>query len=85
MQGAWIAAAIGLMALIVVLPIPLGNLLPLLAMMLIGLAFVMLMKIFGAGTAVVLSARNWNCNKNGPVSRAEFVSSFCPIELSVNA
>lgn len=39
MQGAWIAAAIGLMALIVVLPVPLGNLLPPLAMMLIGLAF----------------------------------------------
>lgn len=39
------------------------------------------MKILGAGTEVVLSAPNWNCNKNGPVSRAEFVSSFCPIEL----
>jgi hypothetical protein len=43
------AAAIGLMACIVVLPIPFGNLLPALAMMLIGLGLV-----FRDGVAVVL-------------------------------
>ena len=43
------AAAIGLMAFIVVLPIPFGNLLPALAMMLIGLGLV-----FRDGVAVVL-------------------------------
>ncbi|WP_439536527.1 exopolysaccharide biosynthesis protein [Methyloversatilis sp.] len=43
------AAAIGLMALIVVLPIPFGNVLPALALMLIGLGLV-----FRDGVAVVL-------------------------------
>lgn len=45
----WTAAAVGLMAFIVVLPIPFGNLLPALAMMLIGLGLV-----FRDGVAVVL-------------------------------
>ncbi len=45
----WTAVAIGLMAVIVVLPIPFGNLLPALAMMLIGLGLV-----FSDGVAVVL-------------------------------
>ncbi|MEO8311624.1 MAG: exopolysaccharide biosynthesis protein [Caldimonas sp.] len=36
----WIAATVGLMALIVVLPIPFGNMLPALAMMFIGLGLV---------------------------------------------
>ena len=45
----WTAAAIGLMAFIVVLPIPFGNLLPALAIMLIGLGLV-----FRDGLAVVL-------------------------------
>ena len=44
----WNAAAIGLMAVIVVLPIPFGNLLPALAMMLIGLGLV-----FRDGVAVL--------------------------------
>jgi hypothetical protein len=48
-RRSWTAAAIGLMAFIVVLPIPLGNLLPALAMMLIGLGLV-----FRDGVAVVL-------------------------------
>ena len=45
----WTAAAIGLMALIVVMPIPFGNVLPALALMLIGLGLV-----FRDGVAVVL-------------------------------
>jgi hypothetical protein len=48
-RRSWTAAAIGLMAFIVVLPIPFGNLLPALAMMLIGLGL-----IFRDGIAVVL-------------------------------
>jgi len=47
-RRSWTAAAIGLMAVIVVLPIPFGNLLPALAMMLIGLGLV-----FRDGVAVV--------------------------------
>jgi hypothetical protein len=47
--GSWTAAAIGLMALIVVMPIPFGNVLPALALMLIGLGLV-----FRDGVAVVL-------------------------------
>lgn len=45
----WTAAAIGLMALIVVMPIPFGNVLPALALILIGLGLVFL-----DGVAVVL-------------------------------
>ena len=48
-RRSWTAAAIGLMAFIVMLPIPFGNLLPALAMMLIGLGLV-----FRDGVAVVL-------------------------------
>jgi hypothetical protein len=48
-KRSWTAAAIGLMSVIVVLPIPFGNLLPALAMMLIGLGLV-----FRDGVAVVL-------------------------------
>lgn len=48
-RRSWTAAAIGLMAVIVVLPIPFGNLLPALAMMLIGLGLV-----FRDGVAVLL-------------------------------
>jgi len=48
-RRSWTAAAIGLMAFIVILPIPFGNLLPALAMMLIGLGLV-----FRDGVAVVL-------------------------------
>ncbi len=44
----WTAAAVGLMAVIVVLPIPFGNVLPALAMMLIGLGLV-----FRDGVAVL--------------------------------
>lgn len=47
-RRSWTAAAIGLMAFIVVLPIPFGNLLPAVAMMLIGLGLV-----FRDGIAVV--------------------------------
>ena len=47
-RRSWTAVAIGLMAVIVVLPIPFGNLLPALAMMLIGLGLV-----FRDGVAVV--------------------------------
>ncbi len=45
----WTAATVGLMALIVVMPIPFGNLLPAVALMLIGLGLV-----FRDGVAVVL-------------------------------
>jgi len=48
-RQSWTAAAIGLMGAIVVLPIPFGNLLPALAVMLIGLGLV-----FRDGVAVVL-------------------------------
>jgi len=48
-RRSWTAAAIGLMAFIVMLPIPFGNLLPSLALMLIGLGLV-----FHDGLAVVL-------------------------------
>ena len=48
-RRSWTAVAIGLMAVIVVLPIPFGNLLPALALMLIGLGLV-----FRDGVAVVL-------------------------------
>ena len=47
-RRSWNAAAIGLMAVIVVLPIPFGNVLPALAMMLIGLGLV-----FRDGVAVL--------------------------------
>ena len=49
-RRSWTAAAVGLMAVIVVLPIPFGNVLPALAMMLIGLGLV-----FRDGVAVVLA------------------------------
>ena len=48
-RRSWTAAAIGLMAVIVVLPIPFGNVLPALAMMFIGLGLV-----FRDGVAVLL-------------------------------
>lgn len=48
-KRSWTAAAIGLMALIVVLPIPFGNVLPSIALMLIGLGLV-----FRDGVAIVL-------------------------------
>lgn len=48
-RRSWTAAAIGLMAFIVVMPIPFGNVLPALALMLIGLGLV-----FRDGVAVVL-------------------------------
>ncbi len=48
-RRSWTAVAIGLMAFIIVLPIPFGNLLPALAMVLIGLGMV-----FGDGVAIVL-------------------------------
>ena len=48
-KRSWTAAAIGLMALIVVMPIPFGNVLPALSLMLIGLGLV-----FRDGVAVVL-------------------------------
>jgi hypothetical protein len=48
-RRSWTAAAFGLMAFIVVMPIPFGNLLPALALMLIGLGLV-----FRDGVAVVL-------------------------------
>lgn len=48
-QRSWIAATVALMAIIIVLPIPLGNVLPALAMMLIGLGLV-----FRDGVAIVL-------------------------------
>jgi len=48
-RRSWTAAAIGLMALIVVLPIPFGNVLPALATMLIGLGLV-----FRDGVAMAL-------------------------------
>jgi hypothetical protein len=48
-ERSWTAAAIGLMAVIVVMPIPFGNVLPALALMLIGLGLV-----FRDGVAVVL-------------------------------
>jgi hypothetical protein len=48
-KQSWTAAAIGVMAVIVVLPIPFGNVLPALAMMLIGLGLV-----FRDGVAVLL-------------------------------
>jgi hypothetical protein len=48
-RRSWTAAAIGLMALIVVMPIPFGNMLPALALMLIGLGLV-----FRDGVALVL-------------------------------
>lgn len=48
-RRSWTAAAVGLMAVIVLLPIPFGNVLPALAMMLIGLGLV-----FRDGVAVVL-------------------------------
>ncbi|MBC7942094.1 MAG: exopolysaccharide biosynthesis protein [Chitinophagaceae bacterium] len=48
-RRSWTAAAVGLMAVIVVLPIPFGNVLPALAIMLIGLGLV-----FRDGAAVLL-------------------------------
>ena len=48
-RRSWTAAAVGLMACIVVLPIPFGNVLPALALMFIGLGLV-----FRDGVAVVL-------------------------------
>lgn len=47
----WIAAKTGLMAVLIVLPIPFGNVLPALALMLLGLGLV-----FRDGAAVLLSA-----------------------------
>jgi hypothetical protein len=58
----WTGAAIGLMAVIVVLPIPFGNLLPALAMMLIGLGLVIrdgvavLLGLSTAGLALFVTA-----------------------------
>jgi hypothetical protein len=57
----WIALVVGLMALIVVLPIPFGNLLPSLALMLIGLGLVfrdglaLLLGILAAGLALCVT------------------------------
>ena len=48
-KRSWIAATVGLMAVIVLLPIPFGNVLPALAMMLIGLGLV-----FRDGVAIIL-------------------------------
>ena len=48
-RRSWVSATVGLMAIIVVLPIPFGNVLPALAMMLIGLGLV-----FRDGVAIVL-------------------------------
>ena len=48
-RRSWIAVAIGMMAFIIVLPIPFGNLLPALAMVFIGLGLV-----FRDGVAMVL-------------------------------
>lgn len=53
-RRSWAAVAIGLMAVIVVLPIPFGNLLTALAMMLIGLGLVFrdgVAAVFGQATA----------------------------------
>lgn len=47
----WLAAKTALMAVLIILPIPLGNLLPALALVLLGLGLV-----FGDGLAVLLSA-----------------------------
>jgi len=55
-RRSWTAAAIGLMAFIVILPIPFGNLLPALAMMLIGLGLVFrdgVVAVLGMITAVL--------------------------------
>lgn len=49
-RRSWIAAAVGLMAVIIVLPIPFGNVLPALAMMFIGLGLV-----FRDGVAVAVA------------------------------
>ena len=48
-RRSWLSATVGLMAVIVVLPIPFGNVLPALAMMLIGLGLV-----FRDGVAIML-------------------------------
>lgn len=53
---AWMAAKVGLMALIIVLPIPLGNLLPALALVLLGLGLALrdgLAVLLGAVTALL--------------------------------
>ena len=50
--GSWMAAKAGLMAVLIILPIPLGNVLPALALMLLGLGMV-----FRDGIAVLLSAK----------------------------
>ncbi|MBA3623531.1 MAG: exopolysaccharide biosynthesis protein [Methylibium sp.] len=61
-RRSWTAAAVGLMAFIVVLPIPFGNLLPALAMMLIGLGLVfrdgvaVLLGLLAAGLALFVTA-----------------------------
>jgi len=61
-RRSWTAATVGLMAVIVVLPIPFGNVLPALALMLIGLALVfrdgvaMLLGMTAAALALVMTA-----------------------------
>lgn len=65
------AAAIGLMAVLVVLPIPFGNLLPALAMMLIGLGVVfrdgvaVVLGQITAGLALLATAGLWVANWSG--------------------
>ena len=60
-RRSWAAATVGLMAVIVVLPIPFGNVLPALALMLIGLALVfrdgvaMLLGLTAAAFAMVMT------------------------------
>jgi len=49
--GSWLAAKAGLMSVLIILPIPLGNVLPALALMLLGLGMV-----FRDGIAVLVSA-----------------------------
>lgn len=61
-RRSWIAATVGLMAVIVLLPIPFGNALPALAMMFIGLGLVfrdgmaIVLGVATAGLAVLLTA-----------------------------
>ncbi len=61
-RRSWIAATVGLMALIVALPIPFGNVLPALAMMFIGLGLIfrdgvaMVVGLSTAGLALLITA-----------------------------
>jgi hypothetical protein len=48
-RGSWMALVVGLMAVVIVLPIPFGNMLPALALMMIGIGLV-----FHDGLAVIL-------------------------------